>query len=50
MRACGQFTFQETAYEESQFLMQLTADTGELYRTSSADAFMVRTAETWLYG
>lgn len=35
-----QFTFQETAYEESQFLMQLTADTGELYRTSSADAFM----------
>lgn len=35
-----QFTFEEKACAESSFLLQLTADTGELYRTSNPDAFM----------
>lgn len=40
-----QFTFEEKSCAESSFLLQFTADTGELYRTSNPETFMrARTA------
>lgn len=36
-----QFTFQEGDAEENSFRMQLTASDGEVYRTSSAEAFLI---------